>query len=50
MTVSKITTPPNAQEQIDKINEIIDNLGGGASVEAYTAAEVDAIWNSVTPS
>jgi len=29
MTVNKITTPPTPQEQIDKINEIIDNLGGG---------------------
>lgn len=29
MTVSKLTSPPNAQEEIDKINEIIDNLGGG---------------------
>lgn len=31
MTVNKITTPPTQQEQINKINEIIDNLGGSVA-------------------
>ena len=30
MTVSKITSPVTPLEEIDKINEIIDNLGGGS--------------------
>ena len=33
MTVSKLTSPPNQQEEIDKINEIIDNLGGGGGAD-----------------
>ena len=28
MTVNKITTPPSQKGVIDKINEVIDNLGG----------------------
>lgn len=43
MTVSKITTPPNAQEQINKINEIIDNLGGGGSSGLVYSATNSAI-------
>lgn len=35
MAVSKITTPISDLDQVDKINEIIDNLGGGGS--SYTA-------------
>lgn len=31
MTVSKITSAPTPNETIGKINEIIDNLGGGGS-------------------
>ena len=31
MAVSKITTPPTPQEEINKINEIIDNLGEAGS-------------------
>ena len=33
MTVSKITSPITPNELIDKTNEIIDNLGGGASID-----------------
>ena len=29
MTVAKITSPPSKTDVQDKINEIIDNLGGG---------------------
>ena len=32
MTVNKITNPPSQKAVIDKINEVIDNLGGGGSV------------------
>lgn len=35
--VDKITSPPTAQSQIDKINEIIDNLGSGSGGASYTA-------------
>ncbi len=31
MTVNKITSPPNKLDVQNKINEIIDNLGGGGS-------------------
>ena len=31
MTVSKITQTPSAKDLTDKINEVIDNLGGGGS-------------------
>lgn len=31
MTVSKITSPPSKLDVQDKINEIIDNMGGGGS-------------------
>lgn len=33
MTVSKITTPPSQKGVIDKINEVIDNLGGSITVD-----------------
>lgn len=36
MTVSKITSPISDNEEIDKINEIIDNLGGGGNNKADT--------------
>ena len=31
------------------IKTYVDAHSGGANVEAYTSAEVDTIWNSVTP-
>ena len=31
MTVSKFTLPPKLEEIVSKINEIIDNLGGGGA-------------------
>lgn len=39
MTVNKITAPPTPQGQIDKINEIIDNLGSGGTVP---------VWGNIT--
>ena len=47
--VDKITTPPTAQAQIDKINEIIDNLSSGgasytASCPAITPVDGVATW------
>lgn len=43
MTVSKITTAPTPNETIGKINEIIDNLGGGG-----TATDVQINGTSIT--
>lgn len=37
MSVNKLTTPPTPQEQINKINEIIDNLEQGSGGLSYTA-------------
>lgn len=37
MTVSKITSAPTPNETIGKINEIIDNLGGGGTVTVDSA-------------
>ena len=34
--VSKITTPPNDQQIIDKINEVIDDMGTVKSVNNAT--------------
>lgn len=61
MTVSKLTSPPNAQEEIDKINEIIDNLGGGGGgavdsvngqtgTVVLTATDVGALPSTTTAS
>lgn len=36
MTVSKITTPPSQKGVIDKINEVIDNLGGAPDIDGVT--------------
>lgn len=53
MTVNKITTPPTPQAQIDKINEIIDNLGGGLPSQTGNANKflttdgTDASWSAV---
>lgn len=54
MTVSKITSPISDNEEIDKINEIIDNLGGGGGSslppqtghagEFLTTDGTDASW------
>lgn len=38
--VNKITTPPTNNEVIDKVNEIIDNLGGGTSYTAGTGIDI----------
>lgn len=38
MTVSKITTAPKNEEVVSKINEIIDNLGGGGSLTSILEA------------
>lgn len=43
MTVSKLTNPPSQKGVIDKINEVIDNLGGGGS-----ATDVQINGNSIT--
>ena len=48
--VDKIITPPTAQAQIDKINEIIDNLSSGgasytASCPAITPVDGVATWS-----
>lgn len=43
--VNKLITPPTQQAQIDKINEIIDNLGGGGSGtvdQTYDATSTNA--------
>lgn len=45
MTVNKITTPPSQKGVIDKINEVIDNLGGGG-----TATDVQINGTSITSS
>lgn len=42
MTVSKITSAPTPNATIGKINEIIDNLGGG------TATDVQINGTSIT--
>lgn len=39
MTVSKITSPIDELAQINKINEIIDNLGGGGTAP---------VWGNIT--
>lgn len=44
--VNKITTPPTNNEVIDKVNEIIDNLGGFPYGESDSAA--DAVQKEVT--
>lgn len=36
MTVNKITTPPSQKGVIDKINEVIDNLGGGSALPSQS--------------
>lgn len=36
MTVSKLTNPPSQKGVIDKINEVIDNLGGGGTTVDQT--------------
>lgn len=48
MTVAKITSPPSKTDVQDKINEIIDNLGGGGgssglTVQKITQAEYNAL-------
>ena len=43
MTVSKITSAPTPNATIGKINEIIDNLGGGG-----TATDVQINGTSIT--
>ena len=36
MTVDKITNPPSIEKVVDKVNEVIDNLGGGSGGGANT--------------
>lgn len=45
MTVNKITSPPSQKGVIDKINEVIDNLGGGG-----IATDVQINGTSITSS
>lgn len=56
MTVNKITTPPSQKGVIDKINEVIDNLGGGGgglpsqagnAGKFLTTDGTDASWDDV---
>ena len=48
--VNKITTPPTNNEVIDKVNEIIDNLGGSDSFIPYGESDsaADATQKEVT--
>lgn len=39
MTVNKFTDPPTQPETVQKINEIIDNLGGGVDIDNTTITE-----------
>lgn len=57
MTVSKLTNPPSQKGVIDKVNEIIDNLGGGGgslpsqtgnSGKFLTTDGTDASWADTT--
>lgn len=62
MTVSKLTNPPSQKGVIDKINEVIDNLGGGgtslsagnginiSSLDAIDIVQEDSgyTWNDIT--
>ena len=42
MTVNKITTPPSQKGVIDKINEVIDNLGGNSVDQTYNPTSTNA--------
>jgi hypothetical protein len=49
MSVTKLQLPSKDNAVQEKINEIIDNLGGGGgtNVEALTATEVETLWESI---
>ena len=47
MSVSKITSAPSENELVNKVNEVIDNLGGGGGGGSYTAGTGIDITNDV---
>lgn len=47
MAVDKITSPATPLEVVNKINEVIDNQGGGGGGSTYTAGDGINIANDV---